>query len=175
MKRVFTRFLLIAMTAMTVCFSSMAMANVEMRIGIIDTQALKESPQYAAAQARMKKEFEPRQKKLEAEQKTLQTKHEALQRNQDILSESEKIAKEREVTKLQQKFQRMVEEYEGDFRAKEQEELVVFQKLVNKVIENVAKEEKYDLILPSHLVLFNNDKVNFTDKVLKALEKDSKS
>lgn len=141
------------------------------RIGVIDAIQLEKSQQFQAAQARLEKEFKPRQQSLESKQKELQDKHKKFQRDEVTLSDKERIANEREINKLQQDFQRLVEEYEVDHRTRQQEEMISFNKLVDEVVKEVAKKEKYDLVLHGQVALYNTDNVDFTAKVLKELER----
>lgn len=64
-------------------------------------------------------------------------------------------------------FQRLQREFREDVNLRRNEELASLQERANKVINDIAEKEKFDLILQE--AVFASSKIDITDKVLKAL------
>ena len=141
-----------------------------LKIGIINTKNLENCLYAKDIQKKLEKEFNPRGDKFQVKKQELQSKQELLQRDKAVLSEKERIAKERELTKLQQEAQHMFESLDTEFKSRQQEELIAFNKVVDNAVANLAKQEKYDLILPDQVVLYNTDALDCTDKIITALD-----
>ena len=142
-----------------------------LNIGVIDTNLIfEQSSQAKAAQTRIEKEFKPRQEKLVAREKSLQEKMNNFERDKEVLSEKDRLAQSRDISRLQQEYQRLAQELNYDAQVKQREEVEKFQSLVSNAVNKVAKDGKYDLILPSHMLAYSSDAINITDKVIKALE-----
>ena len=151
-------------------FSSSAFAAI--KVGIIDMQELfSKSPQTKAAEQKIVSEFKDREGSVLAKRKDLETKLEKYKTDQAILSGKEKLSAEREITKLRQDFQRLASEFEVDMRVRRSEELTAFDKIFKDAVAYVAKKERFDLILPSNMVIYSGDKIDVTDDVLKVLKK----
>jgi outer membrane protein len=64
-------------------------------------------------------------------------------------------------------FQRKRREFQEDLNARKNEELQQVLERANKVVRQVAENEKYDLILQE--VVYINPKHDITDKVIRAI------
>jgi outer membrane protein len=65
-------------------------------------------------------------------------------------------------------MQRMQREFREDLNLRKNEELASIQERANKVIQQIAEAEKFDLILQDPIV-FASQRIDITDKVIKAL------
>jgi len=143
----------------------------ETKIGFVKVdQILKEAPQAAASNQKLESEFNSRTEKLKSDINNLNKKEQEFKKN--VLTMSDKD-KEKNQKKLQQDridIQRTERELREDIDLRRREEINKLQTQVTKVIEKVADEEKYDLILYTG-VAFAGDKVDMTKKILKELEK----
>lgn len=144
--------------------------STHLKIGIINTKSL-ESCLYAKdIQQKLEKEFNPRGEKFQAKKQEFQNKQDLFQRDKAILSEKERIAKERELTKLQQEAQHMFENLGTEFKSRQEELQVSFNKIVDDIVSKFAKQEKYDLVLPDQVILYSNDVLDCTDKIVNLLD-----
>lgn len=142
------------------------------KIGVLDWEViLTESPQAKEAKNRLDKEFQVRKDKLYNTQKEYQAKAEKSQRDRDILSEAEKVKLEKEINKMQQELRHMDEEFRADYTASHREEMDKFVKIVREVVEKVAQEEKFDVVIPQEATLFMSNRIDVTEKVLERLNK----
>lgn len=165
---------------LSVClgFGSVAMAAdlSSTKIGVLDWQILlTKAPQAEAAAKRLEKEFQAPKDKLVNKQKEFQAKREKMQRDVDVMSVAERGKKEKELAKTEQDLRRMDEELRSDYTTRHREEMDNFIKAVKEVVDKVAEEEKYDLVLPQEATLYVADRIDVTETVLERLEKMPKS
>ncbi len=149
---------------------SMPVCAQELKIGVIDMRTIiNTAPQAKDAMEKLKKEFKAREDKIVAADKALKEKADKLQRNSAVMSEAEKSKLEKEVVAGQRDLQRLQAEFREDAAVRQQEEMKKLMDKVNTVVEDVAKKEKYDLIIHKDVVPFANKTVDVTDKVVKAI------
>lgn len=159
---------LLALTLFAV--SAMPVSAAELKIGIIDMRAIiNNAPQAKEAMEKLKKEFKAREDKIVTAEKSLKEKAEKLQRNSAVMSDAEKSKLEKEVVSGQRELQHLQAEFREDAALRQQEEMKKIMDKVNTVVEDVAKKEKYDLIIHKDVVPFAVKTVDVTDKVIKAI------
>ena len=153
----------------SVLFAMPAMAA-ELKMGVIDMRTIiATSPQAKAAGEKLKKEFKAREEQIVSTEKSLKEKAEKLQRNAAVMSDAEKLKLEKEVTNSQRDLQRMQAEFREDATVRQQEEMKKLVTRVNTVINEIAKNEKFDLIIHSEVAPYASKQLDITDKVLKAI------
>jgi outer membrane protein len=142
----------------------------ELKIGFVNTaKILGEAPQSAEASKRLQREFGPREKGLVDAQKALSELEQKLGRDQATMSESQRRNLERDILNQRRDLQRSTEEFRQDVNLRRNEELGKFQRQILEVVNGLAKEEGFDLILNDSAVIFASQQVDVTDKVLKRL------
>ncbi|MBS0289093.1 MAG: OmpH family outer membrane protein [Proteobacteria bacterium] len=147
-----------------------AQADGGLKIGVIDMRTIvNTAPQAKEAMEKLKKEFKAREEKIVSSEKALKEKAEKLQRNGAIMSEAEKGKLESEVLADQRKLQHLQTEFREDATIRQQEEMKKLMDKINHVVDDIAKKEKYDLIIHKDVVPFAAKTVDVTDKVLKAI------
>jgi len=145
-------------------------AQAETKIGYLNASALlQNSPQARAVQERLRKDFEPRSKELTSQGEKLQKSGEDFQKNAMLLSEDQRKKKERELLGRQRDFKNAKEEFEEDFRMRQQEELGGLRGKLMEAVDKFGKENGYDLIVTDGVV-FASSGVDVTDQVLKILK-----
>lgn len=142
----------------------------ELKIGFVNREKiLTDAVPAKRAQQRLEKEFAPRDADLHKMEKQAQALQAKLDKEGMTMPEAERRNKERELANLQREFQRAQREFREDINMRRNEELAAILDRVNKVIQQIAESEKFDLILQD--AVFASGKIDITDKVLKALEK----
>jgi len=142
----------------------------ELKIGFVDTVKLMEgAPQAKSAQSRIEAEFEPREKELVALQREIKKMEDDLSRDSAVMSESEKAKVERDVLSKRRDLKRSQEEFRDDLNIRRNEVLAKLQKDMYQAVVELAKEQKFDLIL-SQGVVYTSDRVDITDSVLQKLK-----
>jgi len=83
------------------------------------------------------------------------------------MPETERRNKEAELGRLNRDLQRLQREFREDLNLRKNEELAQVLERANKVIQEIAEKEKYDLILQE--AVYRSPRIDITEKVLKAL------
>lgn len=147
----------------------------DLKIGVVNAaKVLDQSPQKAAALARLEKEFAPRSKKLQQKQKALQAAQDKLDKDGAIMSADDRKQKQRDLLNQQRDLKRLQDEYSEDLSIRRNEELHKLEKEVAETIIELAKKESYDLVLYQG-VIYASDKADLTDKVIAMLKAKAKA
>lgn len=83
------------------------------------------------------------------------------------MSESDRRDKEQDLARMNRDLQRMQREFREDLNLRKNEELATVLERANKVIQQIAEAEKFDLILQE--AVYRSPRIDITDKVIKAL------
>jgi len=75
--------------------------------------------------------------------------------------------RQREFADLEKEFQRKQREFREDLNQRRNEELAQVVEKANRVIRQLAEQEKYDFVLQE--AVFASSRVDITEKVLRAL------
>ena len=143
----------------------------ELKIGYVNAvRVIEQAPQGKAALKRLETEFSPRDKELVRMQDRIKVVEGELEKNSLVLKESDRQSKEREVVSLKRDLKRATQEFREDYNVRRNEELLALQKIVHKAIVEIAKQERYDLILHEG-VIYAGDKIDITEQILKTLGK----
>lgn len=159
------RFVLLAVAPL-----AMGQVNaVELKIGYVNAaKVIDQAPQGEVALKKLEAEFGARDKELVVAQNKIKHMEGDLEKNALIIKETERRAKERELLVLKRELKRATQEFREDYNQRRNEELAVLQKVAYKAIVEIAKQERYDLILHEGAV-YASDRIDITDKVLKTL------
>jgi outer membrane protein len=143
----------------------------ELKIGYVNAvKVIEEAPQGEAALKKLEAEFAPRDRELVATQNKIKQIEDELEKNALVMKEADRRNKEREVLTLKRELKRTTQEFREDYNLRRNEELAALQKVVYKAIVEIAKLEKFDLILHEGTV-YASEKIDITDKILKKLGK----
>ena len=144
-------------------------SSAEMKIGFVNlVKLIEDAPQGEAATKKIEAEFSPRDNAIRKKQKKITSLESDIEKNGLVMKASERSKKEAEITKLKRSLKREAEEFREDYNVRRNEELKVLQKFVRDAINEVGKENKFDLIVAEG-VLYTSDKANITKLVLKKL------
>ena len=139
-----------------------------MKIGFVNTERVfREAAPARRAQQKLEQLFAARNAELTGLEKRGRDLQAELERDTS-LNEAARRDKERLLADISQKFQRLQREIREDLNLRRNEELAGIQERANKVIQQIAEAEKFDLILQDPVV-FASQRIDITDKVIKAL------
>ena len=142
----------------------------DVKIGFVSiAKILNSAPQAESASKRLEQEFAPRKKGLDEAQKSLRKLEEKLAKDGAVMSESQRRTVENDFRNQARELKRSGDEFREDFNLRRNEELGKFQKQVLDVINSVAKEEGFDLVVNDSATLYASPQIDVTDKVLKRL------
>lgn len=133
---------------------------------------LEDSPQAEQAMRELEEEFSPRDSELVAEREELQRLRDRLEREGDMMDPSERAALEREFSARSREFRRAQESFSEDLNVRRNEELSRLQRRINDAIAELARERDIDVILTERNVLYASDRVDITDDVLAAMQRE---
>jgi outer membrane protein len=138
------------------------------KIGFVNTERLlREAPLSLKAQKKLEKEFSGREQDLQKLAKQARDLQAQLDRDGVTMSDADRKNKERDLSNLNQTFQRQSREFREDLNQRRNEELTQIQERAKKAILDIAKSEKYDLIIEQ--AVYFNPKMDITDRVMKEL------
>ncbi len=149
-------------------FSAQA-AQPKIGLVLVD-KILADAPQIEAINAEMLKRFSGQRdelKKMEDEIKKLQDDY---KRNELVMTQDKLDELRNKIIAGVQSFKQKEAQLNQEVSAMRAEKLTGLQQMIKGIIEDIAKEEKYDIIL-SDGVVYTTDKYDITDKVLKAMKK----
>jgi outer membrane protein len=138
------------------------------KIGFVNTEKLlREAPLSVTAQKKLEREFAARQQDLEKLAKQARDLQAQLDKDGVTMSDSDRKAKERDLGNLSRDLQRKGREFREELNVRRNEELGQIQERARKVIQEIARTEKYDLIVEQ--AVYVDPKNDITDRVMKAL------
>jgi outer membrane protein len=139
------------------------------KLGFVNTERiLRDAAPAQRAQKKIESEFKKRDQELAKIAGELKKMQDDLDKNSMTMSESERRNREREFGDLNRDFQRKQREFREDLNQRRNEELAQVVEQANRVIRQIAEQEKFDIIFQD--AVFASPRIDITDKVIKALE-----
>jgi outer membrane protein len=143
-------------------------ALADTKIGFVNTEKLlREAPLSVAAQKKLEREFAARDQELQKLAKQARDLQLQLDKDGVTMSDSERKAKERDLGNLNRELQRQGREFREDLNLRRNEELGQIQERARKAIQEIARAEKFDLVVEQ--AVYVDPKNDITDRVMKAL------
>jgi len=160
----------ISLLIAAVLFAAGAAAQAaDYKIGFVNTERLfREAAPAKRAQQKLEREFAARDADLQRLTKQVRDLQTTLDKDGPTMGEAERRNKERDLANQTRDLQRMQREIREDINLRRNEELSGVQERANKVIQQIALDEKFDLILQDPVV-YASQRIDITDKVIKAL------
>lgn len=157
-----------ALAATLVLCGGVAHAS-EYKFGFVNTERLfREAAPAKRAQQKLEKEFAARDAEIQKLSKQVRDLQTVLEKDGTALTEADRRNKERDLANLSRDLQRQQREFREDLNLRRNEELASVQERANKVIQQMAEAEKFDLILQDPVV-YASQRIDITEKVIKAL------
>jgi outer membrane protein len=152
-----------------ISFCVVAAGNI--KIGIVDTdKILRESAPAINAQKKIEQEFSPRDEQIKKMAARAETLQEQLENDNLTMSETGRRDMERKLASLSREHQRSQRQMREDFSVRQNEEYGLILEHANQAIKNIAKTEKYDLILQFQDSIYRSERIDITGQVLDALK-----
>ena len=138
-----------------------------MKIGFVNTERVfREAAPARRAQQKLEQLFAARNAELTGLEKRGRDLQAELERDTS-LNEAARRDKERLLADISQKFQRLQREIREDLNLRRNEELNAVQERATRVIQQIAEQEKFDLVVQE--AVFASSRIDITDKVIRAL------
>ena len=140
------------------------------KFGFVHTERiLRDSVPAMRAQKKIEAEFQKRDRELAGIADQLKRMQADLDKDAMTMTESQRRTKEREFGDLNREFQRKQREFREDLNQRRNEELAQVVEQANRVIRQIAEQEKFDIIF-QEMPAYVSPRIDITDKVIKALE-----
>ena len=154
--------------AVAFALAALAADAAEMKIGFVNTERVfREAAPAKRAQQVLEREFSARNAELgriEKQGRDLQTE---LEKENVTMPEATRREKERQLADISRNFQRLQREIREDLNLRRNEELARVQERATRAINQIAEQEKFDLIVQE--AVFASGRIDITDKVIRAL------
>lgn len=145
-----------------------APAQAETKIAVIRTPViLRDAPQIKAADQQLKSEFSQREKDLQTEGKKLDEDIKKYQREQDTMSAQQRADTEKNLNTRKIDFDLKQRQFQEQAQNRNQELRKDVLDKVNAAIEQVAKDQNFDVVLQDPA--YATPAMDITDEVLKRL------
>lgn len=163
------RALVLAVAFALVPVFACAQAPAPARIGYVDMKRLLDNaPQVLAGRQKLEKEFAPRDAALKADEKHLQELRDQQQHLGATAADADTL--KREIDALDRSIKRNRDSMRNDLKSRSDQELDKSWREINDAVVAFAREQGYDLIVPSPVV-FASPRVDITDQVLERIKK----
>ena len=140
----------------------------ELKVGVVNSdRILRDSQPARAAMQKLEVEFSKRDKDLQEMGARLKTSAERFEKDGPIMAESDRVRRQRELAEMDREFQRKQREFREDFNQRRNEELQGLLERTNRIIRQIAEQEKFDLIVQE--AVYFNPRIDMTERVLRAL------
>ena len=142
----------------------------ELKIGFVNTERVfRDSALSVRAQKKLEREFSAREQEIQKQVKQARDLQAFLEKEALTLPEAERTKRERELANLNRDIQRAQREFREDLNQRKNEEFAGIHERARKIILEIAKKEDFDLIVEN--AVYASNRIDITDKVLKALER----
>jgi len=156
--------------ALVLAAASLAVSAQELKIGYLNTERVQRESEYSKqADVRIKAEFKQREKDLDDQFTKLRTDADKLERDGPTLSETEKGRRQRYLIDADRDLQRKKREFQEDLNQRRNEEIANIQERANRAVKAISEAEHYDLIILDQAAGFASQRVDITDKVIRAM------
>jgi outer membrane protein len=156
------------LVAVVLCGWAMVASAQTPKIGFVNTERVfREAAPAKRAQQKLEREFAARNAelaKLEKQGRDLQAE---LERDNVTMTDPVRRDKERQLADVSRSFQRLQRELREDLNQRRNEALAGVQESATRVINQIAEQEKFDLIIQE--AVFASSRIDITEKVIKAL------
>ena len=140
----------------------------DLKIGVVNSdRILRDSTPARAAMQKLEAEFSKRDKELQEVGARLKSSAERFEKDAPVMTETDRSRRQRELAEMDREFQRKQREFREDFNQRRNEELQALLERTNRIIRQLAEQEKYDLVVQE--AVYFNPRIDITEKVLRAL------
>ncbi|HEV2442322.1 MAG TPA: OmpH family outer membrane protein [Steroidobacteraceae bacterium] len=132
-------------------------------------ELLQQSPQAQSAVESLRAEFAPKQRTLQTEATELKSREDTLKKNEATMTQDQRDQAEIDLRERYQALSQKQSEIQDDVNARRNELMSELQKTLVQVVQNYAKQQRYDLVLADG-VIYANSALDITPAILSALK-----
>lgn len=152
-------------------FASSAVASeAPFRIAVIDpNRIVEESPQYEAARNLLSNEAQEREAELASQQEDISRLENRLERDGALMRADEMTRLRNDIRARERRLRYAQEEMQADFALRQSDLRTKLVQQVEEVVEQVAKDNGFDLIL-SEGIVYSSPRADISDEVIDRLK-----
>jgi outer membrane protein len=156
-----------ALIVLTMIFGPLTALAAELRIGVVDSNAVVwGSAEGKRAQESIKAKAEELNRPLGVKRQDLARQVEEFQKQASLMQEGARSAKSQELEKKMADFDKQASDADKQLAQYRQSQFAPLSKKLGQALQQLAQEEKLDLILDKGTILaINNKSLDYTDKV----------
>ena len=140
----------------------------DLKVGFVNTERVfREAAPAKRAQQKLEREFAARNAELAKVEKQGRDLQQELERENVTMTETTRREKERQLADISRNVQRLQREIREDLNLRRNEELARVQERATRAINQIAEQEKFDLIIQE--AVFASSRIDITEKVIRAL------
>jgi outer membrane protein len=148
-------------------FSASAWAQEKIKMGYIDIQrAIVESQSGKKAKENFQAQVKKAEGELLKEKQELERLKSDLDKKSPLLKEEERRSLEKELDRRYVGYQRTMRDSQEELRQRENEMTAVILRELEKIVAEIGKNEKFTLILERSQVLYIDQGIDITNKVI---------
>lgn len=140
------------------------------KIGVVfPSKVMQESPQRDRIIKKLEAEFKDRYSALQIIEKDIKTLEAKIKQDGELLSNNELTGLQRQIEVKVSEYKLKRKAFEEDNRRRQGEEQQKALELVREVINTVAEEGNYDLILNAEQIVYSKPGLDISDKVIQEI------
>lgn len=165
MKKVFIIFFILLLS--THAFSEEPLKAEKTKIGIVDLQrALNDSEAGKKAKTELEALIKEKQNLINEKRQAFEKAKDELDKKSLVLSKEAKKHKTEELAVMERNLEKLIGESNEEIQKKQRDREVGILKELEGIIEKLAVEEKFTVILPEDVILYADEHLNLTDRVI---------
>ena len=144
-------------------------AHADDKIAFVDLQrALEETNDGKAAKAKLKSDFDQKQKELDAKQEELKKMKEDFDKKSALMKEDAKIKAQQDMGQRLQVLQETYARLQGDLQKKEADATRGIRAKLSSVVQKIAERENFAMVLErSSSVVYGKPALDITNEVIR--------
>ncbi len=163
----------VLMAAAAAALVSGSVAAADFKVGVVNpARILSESTPAVAAQDKLKSYFKKREEELNRDIRNFRTRAQKFEKDSPVMTDSERLKQRQSLGEAERDIARrqraLIEE--RNQRANEESQIIL--QRANRIIQDIAKKQKYDLILQD--AIWASPRTDITEQVMKELNKPAK-
>ena len=158
------RYIIFTVAITLVCSFSFALQAKELKIGYVDIfKVFNDYKKTIDYDKTLEVKKEDAEKKLDAKKETIKKIKDKL----SLLKEGEKAKEEEKMRKEADEYQELQRKIFIDIKKERDEKMQEIIEDINKIVEDYAKKNKFDIVINENAILYGNKVMDITDEILK--------
>ena len=160
-----------AVCAVGIASASSAAAAAELKIGVVNMERiLRESKTAIEASDRLNAEGQRRQEEIEGISRRFKSRLERFEKDAPTMDETTRQER-RALAEMERDVTRRSREAREEFNQRRNEEVLLLQNRAGRLVQDLAKREKFDLVLYEYF--YASDRIDLTKRVIDLLDASS--